>query len=62
MKNNRLSFKFVILASDFKYLHRIAIFFLNQTYKQYISKHHLPPERKKKNETSYSKLKLKHLF
>ena len=48
MKNDRLSFKFVILASDFKYFYRIAPFIPNQTYKQSISKHPLSPLSKKK--------------
>ena len=54
MKNNRLSFKFVIFASGFKYFYRISIFILNQTYPsiskpiQSISKHLLPPPTEKK--------------
>ena len=56
MNNNRLSFKFVILASGFKYFYRIAIFILNQTYKQSIPKYSLPPPTAKKK--SSSKLKL----
>ena len=56
MKNNRLNFKFVILASGFKYFYRIAIFILNQTYKQSIYKHPLPPPIEKK---IFLKIKIK---
>ena len=47
MKNNRLSFKFVIFSSDFKYFYRIAIFILNYTYNESISKHPLSSPKEK---------------
>ena len=52
MKNNRLHFKFVVLASCFKHFYRILIFILNQTYKQSIAKHPLLPPTEEKKKTS----------